>query len=111
MTGIDETLSGRHPQLPRLVVRDALHLLDSLENRGIADASEVSELTFSPARGFTVYVGSSRVLFGLEQTERQLDRLEYLVAQGEVRFETGLWVDLAPSDVAIVRPLLARAGT
>lgn len=111
ITGIDSTLSSRHPQLPRLVVRDAIHLLDALENRGIADGSEVSELTFSSARGFTVYVGASRVLFDLDRTEQQLDRLEYLVSQGEVRFESGLWVDLAPSDVAIVRPLLARAGT
>lgn len=110
LTGIGEELARRHPSLPSLVVRDALHLLDELENRGIAVSDEVSELTFSSSRGFTIFIGNSRVLFGLEESVRQLDRLEYLVSHGEIVFESALWVDLAPTDVAIVRPLSDLAG-
>ncbi len=111
LTGIDPGLERRHPSLPNLVVRDALALIDALEASGLTTTDAISEVSFSQTRGFTVHVERSRVLFGLSDTEKQLDRLSTLVSRGEVELSQPLWVDLAPSTVAIVRPLDGPTGS
>lgn len=108
ITGIDPALEGKHPDLPRLAVRDALGLLRSLSDRKLADAGAISQIDFSPVRGYTVTVGRSRVVFGLEGIPRQLDRLALLQKQG-LDLTKPTFVDLAPDTVAIVRPLVASA--
>ncbi len=105
VTGIQPELERRHPGLPALAIRDALHLLDQLQVSGLADRDVVSEVSFSETRGWTVHVASSRVLFGLEDLDGQVKRLATLVQRGEVDLSQPTWVDLAPANVAIVRPL------
>jgi hypothetical protein len=108
LTGFTEDLEALHPQLPGLAVRDALWLLERLESRGLTTAS-VSEVAFSPARGFTVHHGQARLVFGHGELPRQLDRLERLVREEGLDPAGPTWVDLAPATVAIVRPLPATA--
>lgn len=111
ITGVDEALARSHPDLPRLVVRDALWLLDALDTRGLAPRPRVSEVAFSRTRGFTVHlVSGAELRFGLEGLERQVDRLDRLRQEG-VDLETPVLVDLAPASVAIVRPNTGAAST
>lgn len=111
LTGIDPGMERRHPSLPNLVVRDALALIQALDGRGLAHVDTISEVSFSQTRGFTVHVEQSRVLFGLSDTDKQLDRLAMLVSRGQVELSNRLWVDLGPSTVAIVRPLDRPIGS
>lgn len=105
ITGVDEALSRAHPLLPRLVVRDALWLLDALDTGGLVPRRRVSEVAFSRTRGFTLHLsGGTELRFGLEGLDRQVDRLGSLVAEG-VDLDQPVLVDLAPATVAIVRPL------
>lgn len=105
ITGITPVLEGQHPDLPRLVVRDALALIDSLDARGLIPADQIDEVHFAPSRGFTVMTGRARVLFSLYGTSGQLDRLQALLGSGRVDLGQPLHVDLGPATVAIVRPL------
>jgi hypothetical protein len=114
ITGVGADLGRSHPDLPRLVVRDALKLLAALDDRGLVTRDRVSEIAFSPTVGFTVHVrdrgrSGARILFGLDDSERQLSRLSLLVEQG-VDLSTPLLVDLAPPSLAIVRPLDGAPG-
>ncbi len=107
ITGVDGALHRAHPDLPRLVVRDALWLMDTLDTRGVLARGGLSEVAFSRTRGFTLHLGSgAEVRFGLEGLERQIDRLAQLLGEG-VDLDTPVLVDLAPASVAIVRPLVA----
>ena len=106
LTGFTDELDQLHPDLPSLAVRDALWLLRSLESRGLT-TEPVSEVAFSPARGFTIHHGQGRLVFGHGELPRQLDRLERLVREEGLDPAGPTWVDLAPSTVAIVRPLPA----
>jgi hypothetical protein len=110
LTGISTALELRHPGLPDLVVRDALALMAALEDRELLVHDDISEVAFSETRGFTVHVGQSRVLFGLDDRERQLDRLVKLVDRAAVDLLQPTWVDLGPAEVAIVRPLTPAGG-
>lgn len=104
ITGMDDALERAHPDLPKLVVRDALWLLDELDTRGLASRDAVSEVAFARSRGFTLHLGSGAELrFGLEGLDRQVGRLARLEAEG-VRLDRPVVVDLAPEQVAIVRP-------
>lgn len=105
ITGIGPDLERAHPDLPRLAVRDALWLLDALEQRGLVPRDRVSEIAFSRTRGFTVHTRGARMVFGLDELDRQISRLELLVTEGKVDLTSPTWVDLAPATVAIVRPL------
>lgn len=108
ITGIDAALERAHPDLPRLVLRDTLWLLDALDSRGLVSRSQVSEIAFSRTRGFTAHlVGGAELRFGLEGLERQVDRLSMLLGEG-VDLGEPVLVDLAPATVAIVRPLDVR---
>ncbi len=110
ITGITQELEHAHPDLPRLVVRDALSLLQALDDRGIVTRDRVSEIAFSSTRGFTVHVrGGSRIIFGLEGQETQIVRLARLIDEG-LDTSAPLQVDLAPASLAIVRPLDAVGG-
>lgn len=110
ITGIDGSLAEAHPNLPAMALRDTLNVLTSLDERGIVARSDVSEVAFSTSHGFTVQLRSgSRVLFGLDGLERQLDRLATLVSREGLDLSSAVHVDLAPMRVAIVRPL-ARPG-
>jgi len=110
ITGVSKELAAAHPDLPRLVVRDALSLLQALDDRGLITRDRVSEISFSEARGFTVHVRSgSRVIFGLEGQEKQILRLARLIDEG-LDTAAPLQVDLAPASLAIVRPLDAAGG-
>lgn len=110
ITGIDAELGRLHPDLPRLALRDALGLLAALDQRGLVPRERVSEIHFSATSGFTVQVtGGARLVFSLEDRERQLERLAALVGRG-VDPGAPILVDLAPASLAIVRPLDAVAG-
>lgn len=110
ITGIGPDLERAHPDLPRLAVRDALRLIDALDARGLLTRDRISEVAFSRTRGFTVHGPGARFAFGVDDLERKLDRLERLVAEGQVDPSAPLMVDLAPETVAIVRPLDAPSA-
>jgi cell division protein FtsQ len=103
--GLDPDLEARHPELPRLVLRDALWLVREIPARTGVAAESISSVTFSRGTGMSVSVGRSRVIFGLEGLSRQMDRLERLVRDSAVALDRPLLIDLAPATVAIVRPL------
>lgn len=110
LTGIDAALERAHPELPRLVIRDALWLLDEIDARKLLSRDRVSEVAFHRTHGFTIRtVGAhgehhtAEVLMALSDYERQLRRLAALLDRG-VDLTESLHVDLAPERVAIVRP-------
>lgn len=104
ITGLSPELTGAHPQLAQLVVRDALWLLEALDERGLVHRSEVSEISFTASRGFSVYAGVARFAFATADLNGQVDRLALLAQRGVSLTEPQL-IDLAPDKVAIVRPL------
>lgn len=111
ITGISPSLEAAHPALPRLVIRDALSLLDRLDATGLVERSRVSEVRFHRERGFTVVLSATQpgrpgaeILFDLSDHERQLDRLAVLAREG-VDLSEPVRVDVAPRRVAIVQPL------
>lgn len=107
ITGIDPELGDAHPDLPRVAARDALKLVTALDEQGLVDVADVSEVAFSPARGFTVVLRhtlAARLVFGLEDHDRELGRLARLLADG-VDLSKPVLIDLAPERIAIVRPL------
>lgn len=107
ITGIEPELGDAHPDLPRVAARDALKLVTALDERGLVDVADVSEVSFSPARGFTVMLRRSlaaRLVFGLEDHDRELGRLARLMDDG-LDLQKPVLVDLAPERIAIVRPL------
>ncbi len=105
LTGISPSLEARHPGLPRLVVRDALHLLQTLDARDVVSRDQISEVAFRETRGFTVHVGQARIVFALTDVPEQVRRLAALLDSGTVDLDQPLHVDLGPKTVAIVRPL------
>lgn len=97
-----------HPDLPAVVLRDALALVDALDARQLVARGSLSEVAFADTRGFTVHLTSgARVRFGLSDHARQLDRLAAL-RDRDVDLSRPLLVDLAPATLALVRPLEAR---
>jgi cell division protein FtsQ len=108
LTGITADLEARHPGLPRLVVRDALHLVDALDAGGVLSSDRISEVAFRETRGFTVHAGKARILFALTDVPEQVRRLSALLDSGTVDLDRPLHVDLGPETVAIVRPLDAQ---
>jgi len=110
LTGIGPRLARLHPDLPDMAVRDSLWLVEQLDRRGLGSAEQVSEVNFSEVRGFTVHLGTARLVFGHGDLTRQLDRLERLVREQGVQLDEPTYVDLAPPSVAIVRPLAPPNG-
>ena len=105
LTGITPELEGAHPRLPAEVVQAGLGVLQQVDARGLIPADRVSEVSFASTRGFTLVLRSgAHVAFGLDDHERQLDRLAQLL-KDHVDLEQPVLVDLAPARVAIVRPL------
>ncbi len=111
LTGVGPQLELTHPELPRLVLHDALWLMGELDARGILTRDRISEIGFSKTRGFTIQTTgavpgrpSARVLVGFGGYERQLRHLSALQQQG-VDLSEPLQVDVAPETVAIVRPV------
>ena len=105
IAGLDDALVASHPDLPRHVLALAVALLDAADTRALITHDAVSEVVFSPTRGFTVHTRSgARILFGLDGHSQQLDRLSRVIAHG-VDLDTPTLVDLAPEQVAIVRSL------
>lgn len=105
IAGLGADISALHPSLERVVLRDAVALLDTADERGLVSLDAVSEVVFTPSRGFTIHMRlGSEVLFGLDGHNGQLDRLSTLMDSG-VDLSTATYVDLAPARVAIVRPL------
>ncbi|MFK7931075.1 MAG: cell division protein FtsQ/DivIB [Myxococcota bacterium] len=105
ITGVDPELGLRHPELPTRVAKDALVLLEHIDHSGVLPRERVGEIHFSETRGFTVHVQEGpQIVFDLESFERQAQRLVQLVDQG-VDLRSQLHIDLAPSTVAIVKPL------
>lgn len=108
--GIQPSLGAGHPDIPRLALRDALHLLAILDEKALVLRDRVSSLDFSTTRGFTVHLRSgARVLFGLDDYDRQVQRLGVLIEQG-VDLRQPMYVDLAPASLAIVRPIHVLGG-
>ncbi len=109
--GLAPELAERHPELPQLVLRDALWLIREIPVRTGVSADAISSVAFHTDTGMSVTVGHSRVVFGLEDLPRQMDRLERLVNEAHVALDEPLLIDLAPATVAIVRSLApANAG-
>jgi len=108
ITGLDPELGESHPDLPRLVLRDALWVIREIPNRTGLPPESVSSVAFASDTGLSVTVGRSRVVFGLEGLPRQMDRLSRLVHEADLSLDQPHFVDLAPATVAIVRPLLAH---
>lgn len=111
ITGIDPELGVRHPALPRLAARDALWVLEALDERALLPRDRVSEVAFHPLRGYTIRLSggtaeapASEVLFSVGAYERQLARLAALLDRG-VDLTGSVHVDLGPERVAIVRPV------
>lgn len=110
ITGLSPEDESRNDKLPRLVIHDALWLLDQLDTRQLVPRDQVSEVAFHPARGFEIQTTgaqpgrpTARILVGLGSYERQLDHLAALLDKG-VDLTEPLHVDVAPRKVAIVRP-------
>lgn len=110
ISGITAELEALHPDLPHLVLHDALWLLRELDARNILPRENISEIRFHRTRGFVVQAAGSvagsptaEVLIGLGDYERQLSHLAALV-NGRVDLTQPLHVDVAPESVAIVRP-------
>ena len=104
LTGLDEQLVASHPDLPRLVISKAVWLLAELDEQNLIGYESLQELHFSRTRGFVVHTRSSEVLFGLDELERGVQRLQTLLDNG-LDLNGSVHVDLAPTSVAIVRPL------
>jgi cell division protein FtsQ len=105
LSGIDPDLAEAHPDLPRVVVKTALHLLDDVDASGLFTRDDVSEVHFDASVGFSVQLRSgARVIFGLDGQQHELERLASLVRRG-VDLHQRVLVDLAPESIAIVRPL------
>ena len=105
IAGLDPSVRALHPELSQVVLRDAISLLDTADERGIIDINAVSQVVFSQTRGFTIHLrNGSEVLFGLSGHSGELDRLSSLLASG-VQLSSPTYVDLAPERVAIVRPI------
>jgi hypothetical protein len=102
-TGMGPALEGVHPELPRVVLRDATWLLKELIAGGALGASDISEIHFSRKRGFTVYARRSQIVFGVEQLERRIQRLGLMLEHG-LKLGRPVMIDLASDSVAIVRP-------
>lgn len=109
ITGIGRELDALHPQLGNLAVRDALHLIDHLDREGLVAREDLSEIAFSTSLGFTVHTDGARIVFGHGGLQRQIDRLSALAAGG-LDLKSRTYIDLAPTTVAIVRPLEIPAG-
>ncbi|MFT4627605.1 MAG: hypothetical protein ACI8PZ_006291 [Myxococcota bacterium] len=105
ISGIDDDLAALHPSLPSLAVRSALHLAATLDTEGLVPLDQLSGIHFSRSRGLTVTAGRSRLVFGLDDLDRQTARLEDLLDRGVVRLDVPFHVDLAPKTVAIIRAL------
>jgi len=115
LVGLGSEVEARDPRIPKLVIRDVLWLLDRLDQDNLLPRASISDITFEWHRGFTLrtttvsaYRPPSRILFGFLAYGRQIRRLAKLVDQG-LDWRTGVYVDLAPEKVAIVKPL-ARPG-
>jgi len=102
-TGMGPGLEAVHPELPRVVLRDAAWLLKELVGSDALRASDISEIHFSRERGFTVYAQRSQIVFGVEQLERRIQRLGLILEHG-LKLGQPVVVDLASDSVAIVRP-------
>ena len=110
ISGLNSNLLDAHPDLPRLVVKDALALMDALESLDLLYREQVSEVRFSDTAGFLVVVSNgAQIRFGLERRASQVVRLEELVSHGESLFASVL-IDLASDSVAIVQPLAESDG-
>lgn len=109
ITGVGKEVRQAHPELPKAIVQEGVALLKNLEDQRLIASSEISELSFDRALGWTVYVeNGARFLFGLDNLPRQLARLEQLLEQ-ELSVFDSVVVDLAPATVAIVKPLGPRS--
>jgi POTRA domain, FtsQ-type/Cell division protein FtsQ len=97
-------LAYNHPELQGAAIRGAIDLIARLDARALVSRREVSEITFVPTSGYTVYAGPSRLLFAPERFAEQVERLASLVAQG-VDLHAPTEIDLGPSTVAVVRPI------
>jgi cell division septal protein FtsQ len=104
LSGLDEPALQAHPDLPRLAVRDALWLVRTVEQRGLASADDVLEVAFSATRGFTVQLDGASIVFGLEDLPERMERLASLVGQG-LDLSAPILVDLGPARSAVVHNL------
>ncbi len=107
LTGLTPDLAELHPDLPAVALASAVDLLLALEAKGLVHPADVSEIHFSRTAGWTVTVGPSRLLFGLGGRDRQLDHLGALMMRKPDLTARSTEVDLAPRQLAVVRPHLS----
>jgi cell division protein FtsQ len=105
ITGVTQGVVSAHPDLPGAVIREAVDLLQSLENGRLLYREQISEVAFDSSMGWTIFVnGGARFQFGLENIPKQLHRLGRVLSNG-VSLTDSVVVDLAPETVAIVKPM------
>ena len=111
VSGVDPALAKSDSQLGRVIVRDAIRLVDALDARGLVPRADVSEVAFDRDRGFLVHrrVGA-RIAFDFGRLDEQMDRLDILVHRQGVSLDQPLVIDLAPPTLAIVRPINGATG-
>jgi cell division septal protein FtsQ len=110
ITGIDEELARLHPEIPQRIVASALELMTTVSDAGVIAREDIGEVSFSQARGFTIFVNQgAEVVFDLQHFDLQTRRLARLQDRG-VDVHSQVFIDLAPASVAIVRDLEVRGG-
>jgi len=107
LSGMGRELDRLHPDLGRLARARAAALLARLGREDTVAAEQISEVAFAPNVGFVVHTRGATLLFGLEGFERQVRRLGQLLAM-DVDLDQRLTIDLAPEEVALVRPSAGR---
>lgn len=118
IAGLPEELAALDARAGRLVIRDALALLDALSETTFAAEVEASEVVFSVERGFELRLVSvtdgrpgARVVVGYVrpgEARARLARLADVVANG-VRLTSPVLVDVGGDRVALVRADLPLA--
>ncbi|MEN0065549.1 MAG: FtsQ-type POTRA domain-containing protein [Myxococcota bacterium] len=110
LTDMGRSLERVHPELGKLARRRAMDILTVLQREEVVSTKAISEVVFAPNVGFVVHTRGATLLFGLDGTERQVRRLDQVLAMG-VNLDQRVTIDLAPEQVALVRPTTTRYPT
>ncbi len=110
LTGLEPELAQERPQLARRILREALAVLSDVDASSELSIDDLSEIRFHPQDGFTLVLrGGTRLALGFEEPVERLGRLARLRASGLDTTEPR-YIDLAPSEVALVTPLSKRTS-
>ncbi|MGC6493018.1 MAG: cell division protein FtsQ/DivIB [Myxococcota bacterium] len=111
ITGLFDA-SDPDSRVTELAFRDALWLLDHLDDEQLVPRHMISEVGWSPFRGWTIRIRGAgpgkqeaRLLFALGDYEAQLDKLRIALLRPDVDFNHSIEVDLGVKGRAIIRKL------